>query len=283
MELNKTTESLFNAKVEHNHIQAEAHEPRDQREVRVFSLEGRSSAKQAKDDRALGRTSSRQETARSSEDGSVEEKATGVSSREEEETKDGTFFSGGNPTAGMALVDTPMAVASEVMMETSVLTTSSVNLEWVEQLVLSTVESLLVADVDGKQLVEIVLDNANTVPEAFCGANLTLVQTGEDVAVSFSNFVNQAQVAEAMQLVQQNPEQLVTLVGSLKARQLNLTEFVIGNVAVSLPSLEKVETPLHMIAATIRHHDQEGDQENKGHQDQHSDHQQEKKVEEAQI
>ena len=33
MELNKTKESLFNAKVEHNQIPAEAHEPRDQREV----------------------------------------------------------------------------------------------------------------------------------------------------------------------------------------------------------------------------------------------------------
>lgn len=37
MELNKTSESLFSAKIDHNHPRTEAHEPRDQREVRVFS------------------------------------------------------------------------------------------------------------------------------------------------------------------------------------------------------------------------------------------------------
>ena len=283
MEVNKTTESLFSAKVEHNHAQAESHEPRDQRDVKVFSLGGKSSSKQEKLDHGSGRTSSRHETSRSSKEGSIEDKSAEVSSREEEEENRDGFLSGGNLTAGVAFTDTPMAVASEVMIETNAVTMSQIDLQWVEQLVLSTVESLLVADVDGKQLVEIVLDNNSTVPEAFCGANLTLVQTGEDVAVTFSNFVDQDQVAGAMQLVQQNPEQLTSLVESLKSRQLNLTELVVGNVAVSLPVLEKVETPLHMIAATIRHHDQEGDQEGEGRQEQHQGRQQEKKLEEAQI
>ena len=283
MELNKTSESLFSAKVEHNQPRADAHEPRDQREVKVFSLEGKSSAKQEKLDRMAGRTTSRQESAKNSEENVVEDNSKNVSSREEEEKKEDGFFAGSNPTSGMALVDTPMAVASEVMMETSSITVSQIDLQWVEHLVLSTVESLLVADVDGKQLVEIVLDNSNTVPEAFCGANLTLVQTGENVAVSFSSFVDQTQVAEAIQLVQQNPEQLASLVGSLKARQLNLTEFVVGNVAMNLHTIEKMETPLHMIAASIRHHDQEGEQKDKGQQEHHQEHHQEKKVEEAQI
>lgn len=283
MELNKTSESLFSAKIDHNHPRTEAHEPRDQREVRVFSLEGRSSTRQEKADRMPGRTSSRQESSKGSEEGAVHESTAGVSSKEEEESKGDGFFTGGNPTSGMALVETPMAVVSEAMMETSTMTVSQVDLQWVEQLVTSTVESLLVADIDGKQLAEIVLDNSNTVPAAFCGANLTLVQTGEEISVSFSNFVDQAQLTEATQLVQQNPKQLVSLVESLKARQLNLTELVVGNVAVSLPTIEKIETPLHMIAATIRHHDQEGDQEGEGRQDQHQGQHQEKKVEEAHI
>ncbi|EPP39108.1 putative outer protein E, partial [Chlamydia psittaci 84-8471/1] len=104
----------------------------------------------------------------------------------------------------------------------------------------STVESMIVADVNGQQLVELVLDAEGNVPEVFAGANLTLVQSGTDLSVKFSNFMDDVQLTEAVNLISNNPSQLAGLVESLKNLRLNLTELTVGTSIVQLPTIEEV-------------------------------------------
>ncbi|AFS27576.1 DUF5421 family protein [Chlamydia psittaci] len=282
MELNKTSESLYNCKTDHHSIQQEVGpEPKDNRDVKVFSLEGRQQSKHNRQDKTTSK-SSRQE-ARGADDKHVEEKTSGVSSKEEEKEEGQNFMAYDNPTAGMAFVDIAPSVSSEVVVESATVAVASADLQWVQDVIASTVESMIVADVNGQQLVELVLDAEGNVPEVFAGANLTLVQSGTDLSVKFSNFMDDVQLTEAVNLISNNPSQLAGLVESLKNLRLNLTELTVGTSIVQLPTIEEVQTPLHMIAATIHQRDEEKDQEGKDQQQQQDQEQNQYKVEEARL
>lgn len=168
-------------------------------------------------------------------------------------------------------------------MESTTVAVASADLQWVQDVIASTVESMIVADVNGQQLVELVLDAEGNVPEVFAGANLTLVQSGTDLSVKFSNFMDDVQLTEAVNLISNNPSQLAGLVESLKNLRLNLTELTVGTSIVQLPTIEEVQTPLHMIAATIHQRDEEKDQEGKDQQQQQDQEQNQYKVEEARL
>ncbi|WP_139414037.1 DUF5421 family protein [Chlamydia abortus] len=281
MELNKTSESLYNCKTDHHSIQQEVGpEPKDNRDVKVFSLEGRQQSKHDRQDKAVNK-GSRQE-ARGADDKHVEEKTFTVSSKEEEKEEGQSFMAYDNPTAGMAFVDIAPSVSSEVVVESSTVAVASADLQWVQDVIASTVESMIVADVNGQQLVELVLDAEGNVPEVFAGANLTLVQSGTDLSVKFSNFIDEVQLTEAVNLIANNPSQLAGLVEALKNLRLNLTEFTVGTSIVQLPTIEEVQTPLHMIAATIHRRDEERDQQGKDQQQQDQE-QNQYKVEEARL
>ncbi|WP_375793736.1 DUF5421 family protein [Chlamydia sp. 12-01] len=282
MELNKTSESLYNCKTDHHSVQQDVGlEPQDNRDVKVFSLEGRQQSKQDRQDKVSNK-GSRQES-RGADDKHVEEKTSAVSSKEEEKEDGDGFMAYDNPTAGMAFVDVAAPVSSEVVVESATVAVASADLQWVQEVIANTVESMMVADVNGQQLIELVLDTEGNVPEIFAGANLTLVQSGTDLSVKFSNFVDNAQMAEAMNLIVNNPSQLAGLVGALKNRHLNLTELTVGSSIVQLPTVEEVQTPLHMIAATIHQRDEEKDQEGKDQQQQQDQEQNQYKVEEARL
>ncbi|BAE81740.1 hypothetical protein CF0968 [Chlamydia felis Fe/C-56] len=282
MEFNKTSESLYNCKIDHHAVQPEVGpEPKDNRDVRVFSLEGRQQSKQDRQDK-ISNKGSRQET-RGADDKHAEEKTSAVSSKEEEQEDGDGFMAFDNPAAGMAFVDVAAPVSSEAVVESATVAIASADLQWVQEIIASTVESMIIADIDGQQLIELVLDSEGNVPEVFAGANLTLVQSGVDLSVKFSNFVDNTQMAEAMNLIVNNPEQLTGLVEALKNRHLNLTELTIGSSIVQLPTIEDVQTPLHMIAATIHQRDEEKDQEGKDQQQQQEQDQNQYKVEEARL
>ncbi|ANH78511.1 DUF5421 family protein [Candidatus Chlamydia sanziniae] len=262
MELNKTSESLYSSCKTDNSVQNNATaRPEDHRDVKVFSLEGK---QQSRQERTSNKTSGRTET-RGHEDKGIEDTST-ASKEENLEEQSEKFFTCENPTAGMAFVDMATPLVVENSMEIAPIAVSSIDFQWVENLILTTVESMIISEVNGEQLVELVLDNNVFVPEVFAGTNLTLVQSGSELSIKFSNFMDATQMKDAAELVMNNPTQLSTLMSTLKQRQLTLSEFSVGSQVVQLPKLEEIQTPLHMIAATMRHQDEEKDQQDQREQ-----------------
>ncbi|WP_201456529.1 DUF5421 family protein [Chlamydia sp. 17-3921] len=283
MELNKTSESLYSCKTESRVSQDNVVPgPQDNREVKVFSLEG----KQQSQEKTTTKTQSRSESRGTEDSRRLEEKTSSVASKEEETTdqEESQLLMGENAAAGLALVDLISAsTVQEVQATSSTVSVASVDLEWVENIIMSTVESMMISEVDGQQFIELVLDSTNSVPEAFCGVNLTLMQSGDELSVKFSNFVDNAQASNAVELVSNNSVQLTSLVGALQARNLKLSQFVVGSQVVQLPKLEEIQTPLHMIAATIRQNE-EKEQEREGKDQKQQDQEQHPyKVEEARL
>ncbi|AQT77671.1 DUF5421 family protein [Chlamydia gallinacea] len=280
MELNKTSESLYNCKTE-NHLPQHDMEaaPRDNREVKVFSLEGRQQSRQGRQEStsSKGKVTSRQE-ARGVDEKHIDD-AVCV---QEDKDHDEKFFAWDNPTAGMALVDVAAPLASEVVAESAAVTVSSPDVQWIQEVIARTVESMVVAELNGEQLVELVLDSQGSVPEVFSGANLTLVQSGADLSIKLSNFMDNAQIAEAVNVINSNPEQLVNLISSLKGHQLNLKEFMVGSSVVQLPTIEEAQTPLHMIAASIHRKEDQQREGRDQQQEQEQEHNQ-YHIEEAQL
>lgn len=275
---------MYNCKTESHVSQQElGPEPQDNRDVKVFSLEGRQQSRQDRQDNISSKGRSSRQESRGAEDKHVDDKTSSVCSKEEESEEKEGFMHFENPTAGMALVDAAASMSSDIVVETSTVAVASADLGWVQDIIANTVESMFIADMNGEQLVELVLDSEGNVPEVFSGANLTLVQSGADISVKITNFVDNAQMAEAMNLITSNPEQLASLVGALKGRQLNLTEFAVGSSVVQLPTIEEMQTPLHMIAATIHQRDEEKDQEGKDQQQQQDQEQNQYKIEEARL
>lgn len=265
MELNKTTESLFSCKTTRASQPELSPDPVDNRDVKVFSLE----TKQVKDSHRSSQSKDRgihQDRKETHPDDKRCESSCEI--KEEEKEEERLYVS--NPMAADLLFAERATATTVQGVEAAPVTIASVDLQWVAETILSTVESMMVSSIDNQQLVEIVLEQNGEVPAAFAGANLTLVQTGSDLSVKFSNFLDPMQAANALELVAANPSQLAGLVEALKGRQLNLTEFLIGSSIVQLPTREETQTPLHMIAAAMRHHDQEKDQEQQERQ-QHSD------------
>lgn len=150
--------------------------------------------------------------------------------------------------------------------------TSSADLRWMSDLILSTVETLLVGELQGEQFVEMGLSAHHDVPSAFIGANVSLVQSGQELTVSFSNFQDITQQQEAQHLVLSQQEQLQSLISALQARNLQLKSMSVGQHVVQLPQVEEVRSPLHMIAATMRNqHEEQGQQQDQQRRDQQQD------------
>lgn len=276
VEFNKTTDALYQSKT-HMVRPESKHEPVDQRDVKVFSLDTKQTSRSE-------RSTNKQERRDShlvSEDKRCDSNQE-VKEEEQELQQEKAFVA--DVATGMAFMEMAAQTASmSSVVEAAPVAVASADLQWIADTIFSTVESMMIASVDGNQLVEIVLDQNESVPAAFAGANLTLVQTGSDLSVKFSNFMNAEQSIKAFDLVSANPAQLAGLVEALKGKQLHLTEFVVGSTLVQLPTIEEVQSPLHMIAATIRNHDQEKDQEQKDQQQQSDQEKNAFYVEEARL
>lgn len=288
MELNRTSE--YSCKTE-NHLpqrREDALGPQDSREVKVFSLEGnQQSSRQEKSASSSSSSSKTQSREGRSEDGKrIEEKSSAVASKEEDsaaEEEEAKFFVNEQVAAGIALFDLPSVAVQEVQSMSSTVAVASVDLGWVGEVILSTVSSMTISELEGQQMVELVLEATHQIPEVFVGANLTLMQSGEELSVNISNFQDPSQAVQAAQLVSNNAEQLSSLVSALYARNLRLAEFVVGSQVVQLPRQEEIQTPLHMIASAIRYNEDK-EQEREG-QNQQQQEQQESpyKIEEARL
>lgn len=279
MELNKTS-SLYNCKHENHVSKHEGPEPLDSRDVKAFSLDTHAQPRQEAQTR---RTSGRQEEQQSN-DKNVEGASSEVSAKEDTE-KEGEGEGGmvlENPMAYVAhhVEAASVAFSPEIVGGASV-AVSNLDLEWVQEVIASTVETMLITDIGGEQRVELVLDNQGNVPEVFAGANLTLVQSGSDLSISLSNFSNEQQAIDAVNIVNNYPEQLATLVTSLKGHRLNITEFSVGTSVVQLPRVEEIQTPLTMIAATI--HAREDEERQDQDEQQHHQDQEKEQTEEVRL
>ncbi|SPN73823.1 hypothetical protein C10C_0675 [Chlamydia serpentis] len=287
MELNKTTESLYSSKTDTRNVHHDSQaipEPKDNRDVQVFSLEGKQQTRQEKasSNKSHSRTESRK---LSDDDKRVNDEIAEAGGKEEElkeESQELCFAE--NAFAGMSLIDIAGVGSTETIVEVAPVAVAGIDTQWIQDLILSTVESMVISEMNGDQLVELVLDANANVPEVFAGANLTLVQSGKELSVKFSSFVDAAQMTEAANLVVNNPSQLTSLVNALKNYQLTLKEFTVGNLLVQLPKLEEMQTPLHMIASTIRHRDEERDQRDQNSKQQQDDKEQNSyTIEEARL
>lgn len=287
MELNRTSE--YSCKTE-NHLpqrREDALGPQDSREVKVFSLEGNQQSSRQEKSASSSSSSKTQAREGRSEDGKrIEEKSSAVASKEEDsaaEEEEAKFFVNEQVAAGIALFDLPSVAVQEVQSMSSTVAVASVDLSWVGEVILSTVSSMTISELEGQQMVELVLEATPQIPEVFVGANLTLMQSGEELSVNISNFQDPSQAVQAAQLVSNNAEQLSSLVSALYARNLRLAEFVVGSQVVQLPRQEEIQTPLHMIASAIRYNEDK-EQEREG-QNQQQQEQQESpyKIEEARL
>lgn len=140
----------------------------------------------------------------------------------------------------------------------SMTTLSATDIQWVENVISQTVDSMIIGGSDEAQFCEIVLAQDGTVPMAFEGANMTIAREGFDIKVNIGNFGSTEDLNQAVMLVESGKGNLAELVKSLQLRQINLSEFKVGNHIVQLPSLmEEKQTPIHMIAAAFKHHEEE--------------------------
>lgn len=281
MELNKmTADTAYNCNKENHVSQKDAlPEPKDNREVKVFSLNRNS-------DKTNSKLSSKETKSRSDSLNKSEAKKnddTLASLKDEQEDSDNNLFSC-DVIANLNMSGLKPASLEDGIQATSSVAVSSIDLAWVEDIIASVVESMLIGEIDGQKMVEITLSDKADVPFIFSKSNLSIVQDGNEISISFSNFMDEVQAMDANQLVTSNPMQLQGLITSLKDKNLTLTSMKIGAQVVQLPTLEESQTPLHMIAAAIRHQDEEQDQE-QGDQ-RHSRDQQDRenlKVEEANL
>lgn len=171
----------------------------------------------------------------------------------------------------------------ETSLEAASVVVSAPSLDWVESCIVKAVDSMFIGDIQGGQLVEVILSESQEVPEAFVGANLTMTKEGEGISVAFSNFTDQAQAAKAMELVLGNPENLQVLVQNLGNRQLVLREMVVAGQVVQLPTREEIQSPLHMIAASIQHRDSEKDREGQNDKNRRDQQKEEQVIQEVQL
>ncbi|WP_213358165.1 DUF5421 family protein [Chlamydiifrater phoenicopteri] len=278
MELNKTSgdTSLYSCNKDSRITKNNKPEPVDNREVKTFSLnqESRSNSRQqgkvARGDR------------RNQDEKKLEEGPASIAAKEEKkEGKEGLLYEGGG--AGITMMDIIAPQSVEASLETSSVVVSASSLDWVETCIVKAVDSMFIGDIQGGQLVEVVLSENSEVPEAFMGANLTMTKDGEGISVAFSNFADQTQATKAMELVLGNPENLQSLVQNLGQRQLVLREMVVAGQVVQLPTREEVQSPLHMIAASIQHRDSEKDQDGQNDRNRRDQQKDEQIIQEVQL
>ncbi|WP_213319133.1 DUF5421 family protein [Chlamydiifrater volucris] len=278
MELNKTSgdTSLYSCNKDSRITKNNKPEPVDNRDVKTFSLnrETRSNSRQQ------GKVARGER--RGQEDKKLEEGPASIATKEEKkESKEGLLYDGG--AAGLAMMDVIAPQSVETSLEAASVVVSAPSLDWVEGCIVKAVDSMFIGDIQGGQLVEVILSESQEVPEAFVGANLTMTKEGEGISVAFSNFTDQAQAAKAMELVLGNPENLQVLVQNLGNRQLVLREMVVAGQVVQLPTREEIQSPLHMIAASIQHRDSEKDREGQNDKNRRDQQKEEQVIQEVQL
>ncbi len=118
----------------------------------------------------------------------------------------------------------------------------------VGQLVQKMVESMRIGQVDGKDFASLNLSASADVPTSFAGSNLTLSYQQNSLAIRFDNFMTPQQENNAITLVEKNKEQLQQMMQTLQAKNIQVSELLIGTHVVSLPEVQPLPPPFQPTA-----------------------------------
>lgn|GEM_PF-6378441 len=113
----------------------------------------------------------------------------------------------------------------------------------VAQLIQKTVESMRIGQVGGKDFASLELKTNENVPQAFAGAHLTVSYEANQITIHFDHFMTPQQENTAINLVEKNKEQLVQMMQSLNAKNIQIAELSLGSHVVALPRIEGLPPP----------------------------------------
>ncbi|MEG1542391.1 MAG: DUF5421 family protein [Victivallaceae bacterium] len=259
MELNKTSAEL--AHTYHAGTTEPSVGPKDTANVRTFTMKKERSQPAVKDKGFL----------RNRKNEEPKSKESSGFLREEKKEKN----TSGNLSGGTAKEQAFVEALGHFNLEFASLSgssaaVSSVDLSWVDNIIAKAVESIILSGDENRQFCEMVLSSEGNVPQAFEGSNMVVSIEGSDVKVAISNFGTSEHMDSAVWMVENNPGNLADLIKSLQSHQINLSEFKVGNYVVQLPVLkEEIHSPIHMIAASFKHHEEEKkDDRRQGQRDQ---------------
>lgn len=111
------------------------------------------------------------------------------------------------------------------------------------KLIQQMVNSMRIGTVGGKEFASMSLSKDPSVPQAFAGSNLTLSFRENGLVIRFDNFTTPQQQEIALNMVEQNKEQLTQMIQALQAKNIQVAELNIGDRKVSLPRVEPLPPP----------------------------------------
>lgn len=111
------------------------------------------------------------------------------------------------------------------------------------RLIQQMVESMRVGTAGGKEFASLTLAKDQTVPQAFAGSNLSLSFQEKGLVIRFDNFTTPQQEQLAINMVEQNKEQLAQMIQALQAKNIQIAELNIGDRKISLPRIEPLPPP----------------------------------------
>lgn len=123
-------------------------------------------------------------------------------------------------------------------------TASQTPVSTVGQLILAMVDKMQVGTVEGKNFASMDISTEANVPEAFAGSHLTLSFEENGLVIHFDNFDSPQQEQNAINLIENNKEQLTQMLQALQTKNIQLTEFNVGNQSITLPRVEPLPPPL---------------------------------------
>ncbi len=122
-------------------------------------------------------------------------------------------------------------------------TAAAAQVTQVGQLIQKMVETMHVGQVGGKDFASVDLKTSADVPQAFAGSNLTISYETNNLTIHFDNFMTPQQQNTAINLVEQNKEQLLQMVEALGAKNIQIAELSIGTHVVALPRQTGLPAP----------------------------------------
>jgi hypothetical protein len=116
------------------------------------------------------------------------------------------------------------------------------------QIILKMVENMRIGQVGGKDFASLDLKTDSAVPQAFAGCNLNVSYEQNGIKIHFDNFMTPQQQNEAITLVEKNKEQLESMMQTLMAKNIQVTELTLGSHRVTLPRITALPPPFQASA-----------------------------------
>jgi hypothetical protein len=113
----------------------------------------------------------------------------------------------------------------------------------VSKIIQDMVAGMRVGQVEGQDFASMQLKQSAEVPPAFAGSNLTLSFQENGLTIRFDNFMTPQQQNTAINLVEQNKDQLQQMVQALNAKNIQVAELSIGTHTVAIPRVEPLPPP----------------------------------------